>query len=51
MKAHTMNTADLINKMNHDRQREATPSAAAVTLYTAAAAAALYCTAVFLFTA
>lgn len=51
MKANTMNTADLINKMNHDHQHEATPSAAAVTLYTAAITAALYCAAVFLFTA
>lgn len=46
-----MNSRELIEQFNHDQQREATPSAAAVTLYTAAAAAALYCTAVFLFTA
>lgn len=51
MKAHTMNAADLIDQMNHDRQHEAAPSATAVTLYTAAITAALYCTAVFLFTA
>lgn len=45
-----MNSRELIDQMNHDRQREATPSSAAVTLYTAATAAALYCAAVFLFT-
>jgi hypothetical protein len=46
-----MNSRELIDKMNHDRQREAAPSAAAVTLYTAAIVTALYCAAVFLFTA
>lgn len=45
-----MNSRELIDQMNHDRQREATPSAAAVTLYTAAAAAALFCAAAYLFT-
>jgi hypothetical protein len=46
-----MNSRELIDKMNHDRQREAAPSSAAVTLYTAAIFAALYCVSVFLFTA
>jgi hypothetical protein len=46
-----MNSRELIDKMNHDHQREAAPSAAAVTLYTAAIFAALYCVSVFLFTA
>jgi hypothetical protein len=45
-----MNARDLIDQMNHDRQREAAPSSAAVTLYTAAIVTALYCAAVFLFT-
>jgi hypothetical protein len=45
-----MNSRELIDKMNHDRQREAAPSSTAVTIYTAAIAAAMYCTAVFLFT-
>jgi hypothetical protein len=45
-----MNSRELIDQMNHDRQREAAPSSAAVTLYTAAIAAAMYCAAVFLFT-
>jgi hypothetical protein len=46
-----MNSRDLIDQMNHDRHREAAPSSTAVTLYTAAIFAALYCAAVFLFTA
>jgi hypothetical protein len=45
-----MNARDLIDQMNHDRQREAAPSSTAVTLYTAAIVTALYCAAVFLFT-
>jgi hypothetical protein len=47
---HETQSQQIAARMNHDRQREATPSAAAVTLYTAAAAAALYCAAAFLFT-
>ena len=45
-----MNTRDLIDQANHDRQHEAAPSSAAVTLYVAAITTALYCVAVFLFT-
>jgi hypothetical protein len=45
-----MNSRELIDKMNHDRHREAAPSSTAVTLYTAAIFAALYAAAVFLFT-
>jgi hypothetical protein len=45
-----MNSRELIDQMNHDHQREAAPSSAAVTLYTAAIFAAMYCAAVFLFT-
>jgi hypothetical protein len=45
-----MNSRDLIDQANHDRQHEAAPSSAAVTLYTAAFFAAMYCAAVFLFT-
>ena len=45
-----MNSRELIDQMNHDRHREAAPSSAAVSLYTAAFFAALYCAAVFLFT-
>ena len=46
-----MNSRELIDQMNHDRHREAAPSATAVTAYTAAILAALYCVTVFLFTA
>ncbi len=46
-----MNSRELIDQMNHDRHREAAPSATAVTLYAAAIFAALYCVSVFLFTA
>jgi hypothetical protein len=45
-----MNSRDLIDQANHDRQHEAAPSSTAVTIYTAAIAAAMYCAAVFLFT-
>jgi hypothetical protein len=46
-----MNSRELIDQMNHDRQREAAPSSTAVSLYVAAITAALYCITVFLFTA
>ncbi len=46
-----MNSRELIDQMNHDRQHEAAPSSAAVSLYVTAMTAALYCAAVFLFTA
>jgi hypothetical protein len=46
-----MNSRQLIDKMNHDRQHEAAPSSAAVSLITAAIVTALYCVTVFLFTA
>ncbi len=45
-----MNSRELIDQMNHDRHREQAPSAA-VSLYVTAMTAALYCAAVFLFTA
>jgi hypothetical protein len=45
-----MNSRDLIDQANHDRQREAAPSSTAVSLYAAAITTALYCVAVFLFT-
>ena len=45
-----MNTRDLIDQANHDRQHEAAPSSATVSLYVAAITTALYCVAVFLFT-
>lgn len=46
-----MNSRELIEQMNHDRQREATPSAAAVILATTTTAAAIYFALCFLFTA
>jgi hypothetical protein len=46
-----MNARELIDQMNHDRQREAAPSSTAVSLYAAAIVTALYCVTVFLFTA
>jgi len=46
-----MNSRELIDQMNHDRQREAAPSSTAVTLYMTAFFAATYAAAVFLFTA
>ena len=46
-----MNTRDLIDQANHDRQHEAAPSSAAVSLIAAAIVTALYCVSVFLFTA
>jgi len=45
-----MTSRELIDQMNHDHQREAAPTAAAVSLITAAIVTALYCAAVFLFT-
>jgi len=45
-----MTSRDLINQANHDRQREAAPTAAAVSLIAAAIVTALYCVTVFLFT-
>ena len=46
-----MHAHEQIAQMNHDRQHEAAPSSAAVSLYVTAMTAALYCAAVFLFTA
>ena len=45
-----MNSRELIDQMNHDRQREATPSAAALILTATTTAAALFCAAAYLFT-
>ena len=45
-----MNSRQLIDQANHDRQHEAAPSSAAVGLYVAAIVTALYCVTVFLFT-
>jgi hypothetical protein len=45
-----MNSRELIDQMNHDQQRERTPSAPALILTATTIAAALYCAAVFLFT-
>jgi len=44
-----MNSRELIEQMNVDRHREQAPSRFAVTCYTLATFAALYCVSVFLF--
>jgi hypothetical protein len=45
-----MNSRELIDQMNHDRQRERTPSAAALILTATTTAAAFFCAAAYLFT-
>jgi hypothetical protein len=44
-----MNSQDIIEQMNVDRHHEQAPSGFAVTCYTLATCAALYCVSVFLF--
>jgi hypothetical protein len=44
-----MNSQDIIEQMNVDRHREQAPSGFAVTCYTLATFAALYCLSVFFF--
>jgi hypothetical protein len=46
-----MNTRDLIDKMNHDRQREAKPNAVTMILAIITTAAAIYFVLALLFTA